>query len=70
MGRDRTGSVRNGPRTLDLDLLLMEDEIVATTNLTLPHPALSARRFVLAPLLELDPELTLPDGTPLQPAGP
>src|ERR1700734_454271 len=50
LGRDRNLAVVNGPRTLDLDLLLMGDFVVAQEELTLPHPALAERRFVLAPL--------------------
>ncbi len=42
--------------------------MLRTERLTLPHPEVSSRRFVLAPLLELDPELTLPDGTRLSDA--
>jgi 2-amino-4-hydroxy-6-hydroxymethyldihydropteridine diphosphokinase len=56
---------RHGPRPLDVDLLLFGDLQLQTDRLTLPHPEVSSRRFVLAPLLELDPELTLPDGTRL-----
>jgi 2-amino-4-hydroxy-6-hydroxymethyldihydropteridine diphosphokinase len=56
---------RHSPRPLDVDLLLLGDLEVQTDRLTLPHPEVTSRRFVLAPLLELDPELTLPDGTPL-----
>jgi 2-amino-4-hydroxy-6-hydroxymethyldihydropteridine diphosphokinase len=56
---------RHSPRTLDIDLLLLGEVELSTDRLTLPHPEVSARRFVLAPLLELDPELTLPDGTRL-----
>jgi 2-amino-4-hydroxy-6-hydroxymethyldihydropteridine diphosphokinase len=59
---------RHGPRPLDVDLLLLGDLALATDRLTLPHPEVASRRFVLAPLLELDPELTLPDGTPLSDA--
>ena len=59
-GRDRNHSAFNGPRTLDLDLLVMEDCVVAGTELTLPHPALSQRRFVLAPLVEIAPLLRHP----------
>jgi 2-amino-4-hydroxy-6-hydroxymethyldihydropteridine diphosphokinase len=55
----------HGPRPLDVDLLLLGDLELETERLTLPHPELTARRFVLAPLLELDPELALPDGTVL-----
>ncbi len=56
---------RHSPRPLDVDLLLLGDLELKTERLTLPHPEVSSRRFVLAPLLELDPELTLPDGTRL-----
>jgi len=56
---------RHGPRPLDVDLLLLGDIELSTDRLTLPHPEVTSRRFVLAPLLELDPELTLPDGTRL-----
>ncbi len=51
-----------GPRTLDLDLLLYGQETIATTRLSVPHPGLSQRDFVLRPLLDMAPELTLPDG--------
>jgi 2-amino-4-hydroxy-6-hydroxymethyldihydropteridine diphosphokinase len=61
-GRD-FGGRRHGPRPLDVDLLLLGDVEMSTERLTLPHREVSSRRFVLAPLLELDPELTLPDGT-------
>lgn len=54
-GRDRAASVPKGPRTLDLDLLLMGDAVLSTPRLTLPHPALAERRFVLAPLSEIAP---------------
>ena len=59
---------RHGPRPLDLDLLLLGDLELDTERLTLPHPEVTARRFVLIPLLELDPGLTLPDGTQLSEA--
>jgi 2-amino-4-hydroxy-6-hydroxymethyldihydropteridine diphosphokinase len=59
------GAPRHGPRPLDIDLLLLGDLELRTERLTLPHPDLTRRRFVLAPLLELDPELALPDGTQL-----
>jgi 2-amino-4-hydroxy-6-hydroxymethyldihydropteridine diphosphokinase len=63
LGRVRT--VRYGPRTCDLDILLAGDEVVERPGLSVPHPRLAERRFALEPLLELDPALTLPDGTPL-----
>jgi 2-amino-4-hydroxy-6-hydroxymethyldihydropteridine diphosphokinase len=59
------GAPRHGPRPLDIDLLLMGGLELETERLTLPHPGVTSRRFVLVPLLELDPELTLPDGTRL-----
>jgi 2-amino-4-hydroxy-6-hydroxymethyldihydropteridine diphosphokinase len=56
---------RHSPRPLDVDLLLLGDLELATDRLTLPHREVTTRRFVLVPLLEIDPELTLPDGTRL-----
>jgi 2-amino-4-hydroxy-6-hydroxymethyldihydropteridine diphosphokinase len=62
----RTGAeVRHGPREIDVDLLLLDDVRWESERLVLPHPTITERRFVLAPLLELDPELTLPDGVRL-----
>ncbi|MCE9570315.1 MAG: 2-amino-4-hydroxy-6-hydroxymethyldihydropteridine diphosphokinase [Rhodocyclales bacterium] len=57
-GRQR--SVKNAPRTLDLDLLLYGDEISDDPYLTLPHPRLHERAFVLAPLAEIAPRLLIP----------
>ena len=59
------GGERHGPRPLDIDLLLLGEIELETDRLTLPHPEAASRRFVLVPLLELDPELALPDGTQL-----
>jgi 2-amino-4-hydroxy-6-hydroxymethyldihydropteridine diphosphokinase len=56
---------RHSPRPLDVDLLLLGDLELSTDRLTLPHPEVTSRRFVLVPLLELDPKLALPDGTHL-----
>ena len=56
---------RHSPRPLDVDLLLLGGLELSTERLTLPHREVTTRRFVLVPLLELDPELTLPDGTRL-----
>ncbi|HET8814629.1 MAG TPA: 2-amino-4-hydroxy-6-hydroxymethyldihydropteridine diphosphokinase [Solirubrobacterales bacterium] len=56
---------RHSPRPLDVDLLLLGDLELTTDRLTLPHPEVTTRRFVLVPLLELDPGLALPDGTAL-----
>jgi 2-amino-4-hydroxy-6-hydroxymethyldihydropteridine diphosphokinase len=64
LGRE-PGGVRHGPRPIDVDVLLLGDERFESDRLTLPHPEVTSRRFVLVPLLELDPELTLPDGTRL-----
>jgi 2-amino-4-hydroxy-6-hydroxymethyldihydropteridine diphosphokinase len=57
------GGPRHGPRTIDIDILVLGDVELDGDRLSLPHPDLTSRRFVLAPLLELDPDLTLPDGT-------
>jgi 2-amino-4-hydroxy-6-hydroxymethyldihydropteridine diphosphokinase len=66
-GRDFDGP-RHGPRPIDIDLLLLGDIEMTTDRLTLPHPEVTSRRFVLEPLLELDPDLRLPDGTGLRAA--
>jgi 2-amino-4-hydroxy-6-hydroxymethyldihydropteridine diphosphokinase len=58
LGRERT--VRWGPRTIDLDLLLQEGHVIESPLLTLPHPELHNRGFVLAPLAEIAPELRHP----------
>jgi 2-amino-4-hydroxy-6-hydroxymethyldihydropteridine diphosphokinase len=60
------GGPRHGPRPIDIDLLLLGDIEMSTARLTLPHPEVTSRRFVLLPLLELDPDLRLPDGTELR----
>ena len=60
LGRVRT--VRYGPRTCDLDILLAGHEIADEPGLAVPHPRLAERRFALEPLVELDPGLSLPDG--------
>ena len=54
---------RFAPRTLDLDLLLFGDAVVRSPELSVPHPGLTRRRFVLAPLAELAPELVPPGET-------
>jgi 2-amino-4-hydroxy-6-hydroxymethyldihydropteridine diphosphokinase len=56
----RVRSERNGPRTLDLDLLLYNDQFVDLPRLTLPHPRLHLRAFVLQPLAEIAPNLVIP----------
>ena len=67
MGRDRTAVAAKGPRVIDLDLLLMDDVVLASargrndqTELTLPHPAMAQRRFVLEPLAEIAPNFVDP----------
>jgi 2-amino-4-hydroxy-6-hydroxymethyldihydropteridine diphosphokinase len=62
------GGPRHGPRPIDIDLLILGEIEMRTDRLTLPHPEVTSRRFVLLPLLELDPELGLPDGTRLHAA--
>lgn len=64
LGRE-PGGPRHAPRPLDVDLLLLEGGAYASERLALPHREVATRRFVLVPLLELDPELELPDGTRL-----
>lgn len=59
---------RHGPRAIDIDVLLLGSRPHDSPRLTLPHPEILTRRFVLAPLLDLDPELALPDGTRLEAA--
>jgi 2-amino-4-hydroxy-6-hydroxymethyldihydropteridine diphosphokinase len=59
------GGPRHGPRAIDVDVLLLGGREHDSERLRLPHPEVTARRFVLEPLLELDPRLALPDGTPL-----
>jgi 2-amino-4-hydroxy-6-hydroxymethyldihydropteridine diphosphokinase len=55
MGRDRASVPAKGPRWIDLDLILYGDEVIATEELTLPHPAMHERAFVLEPLAEIAP---------------
>jgi len=59
------GGVRHGPRPIDVDVLMLGELEHGSERLTLPHVEVTSRRFVLEPLLELDPELALPDGTRL-----
>jgi 2-amino-4-hydroxy-6-hydroxymethyldihydropteridine diphosphokinase len=66
LGRDRSKGPPQGPRTLDLDLLLYGDETIAEPGLTVPHPRLHERAFVLEPLVELDPALEVPGKGPVQ----
>jgi 2-amino-4-hydroxy-6-hydroxymethyldihydropteridine diphosphokinase len=60
-----SGGPRHGPRPIDVDVLLLGELDRRSERLTLPHPEITSRRFVLEPLLELDHSLRLPDGTPL-----
>ena len=60
LGRDRSSSERWGPRPIDLDLLLYGRRAVDEPGLRVPHPRLHERRFVLEPLVELDPRLVVP----------
>jgi len=59
-GRDRAREGRWGPRTLDLDLLLYADRIVDQPGLTIPHPRLAERAFVLIPLAQIAPDWVVP----------
>jgi 2-amino-4-hydroxy-6-hydroxymethyldihydropteridine diphosphokinase len=60
MGRDRASVPAKGPRTIDLDLLLMDDVVLQTDELILPHSAMAERRFVLEPLAEIAPAMVDP----------
>ena len=66
LGRD-PAAPRHSPRPVDVDLLLLGEIELEHERLRLPHAEVTSRRFVLVPLLELDPELALPDGTRLAP---
>ncbi|MCW3054151.1 MAG: 2-amino-4-hydroxy-6-hydroxymethyldihydropteridinepyrophosphokinae [Chthonomonadales bacterium] len=59
-GRQRTE--RWGPRTIDIEILLYGDMVLQTSALTLPHPGIAERAFVVVPLADLAPDLRLPDG--------
>ena len=60
LGRERGAGPRYGPRTIDLDLLLYGEETIDEPGLTVPHPRLHERRFVLEPLADLEPALVVP----------
>ncbi len=64
LGRE-PGGPRHGPRPIDVDVLILDEVEYSSDRLTLPHPEVTSRRFVIVPLLELDADLTLPDGTTL-----
>ena len=59
-GRDRSAGIANGPRTLDLDILLFGDIEISEQDLEIPHPRLAERAFVLTPLAEIAPEMVVP----------
>lgn len=60
LGRCRVRETHNGPRTLDIDILLYGDVIMDSDEITIPHPKMEERLFVLVPLLEIDPDLVSP----------
>ena len=60
-GRDRSAGIPNGPRTLDLDILLIDDLEIHEPGLEIPHPRLAERAFVLVPLNEIAADLTIAD---------
>lgn len=59
-GRDRNMH-RWGPRTLDLDILLFDEQFIESERLTVPHPGIASRPFVLKPLADIDPDIVIPD---------
>lgn len=61
MGRDPNGE-RHGPRPIDIDILMLGEEPYESERLNLPHREIATRRFVLEPLLEIEPQFTLPGG--------
>ena len=65
-GRDRTAVPAQGPRTLDLDLLVYGEEELDEPGLQIPHPSLHERAFVLYPLAELEPDLVVPGKGPIR----
>jgi 2-amino-4-hydroxy-6-hydroxymethyldihydropteridine diphosphokinase len=65
LGRVRGVGPRYGPRTIDLDLLLFDNQTVDEPGLQVPHPRMHERRFVLGPLAELDPSLVVPGKGPV-----
>lgn len=65
LGRIRDASRRFGPRAIDIDLLLFDQAFISTPELTLPHPRMTERAFVLLPLREISPNLIIPNGKPI-----
>lgn len=63
----RVSGERYGPRAIDIDILLYGEEERESAALTLPHPRLAERQFVVAPLLEVAPDIRLPGGRPIEP---
>ena len=63
--QQRTRDIRWGPRTIDLDILLYGDQVIASSRLQIPHPEMKNRNFVLYPLAEIAPLLQLPNGESL-----
>lgn len=63
-GRERKEE-RWGPRTLDLDILLFDQQMIQTKRLTIPHYGMAEREFVMVPLFEIVPEMVMPDGRPI-----
>lgn len=64
LGRERI--IHWGPRTVDIDILLYDNRVSASAELTLPHPYMEKRAFVLTPLREIAPEMVLPSGRSIQ----
>ncbi len=60
MGRGRDAAAPKGPRTIDIDIVLFDEEVVESGDLEIPHPRMQERRFVLAPLAEIAPEARHP----------
>ncbi|GLX84168.1 2-amino-4-hydroxy-6-hydroxymethyldihydropteridine diphosphokinase [Thalassotalea loyana] len=65
-GRERIKGNRWGARIIDLDILLIDDLVIDSERLTVPHYGMQEREFVLLPLVEIEPNLILPDGSNLQ----
>lgn len=60
MGRDRSAAIPKGPRVLDIDILLFGEQVISEPDLSVPHPGMLERSFVLLPLLELEPSIRDP----------
>jgi len=60
LGRDRSSVIAKGPRSIDIDILLYGEKIIVSEGLNVPHPGMRERKFVLLPLLRLDPNLVDP----------